>query len=124
MDVIKAFINDAMSKITGRPKKAIVQEKFIGFYVTQAQYSVIQHKVGKAGVTISDYMRQMAIYGDVKTRWTPEERELFKKMVGMSNDLHQVVIVARQEGVLSAMLYFERYRQLIDDVIKGLSDAK
>jgi len=113
-----------MGKITGRPRKAKKQEKNIGFFVTHAQYFIIQQKVATAGVNVSDYMRQMAIFGQVKARWKPEERELFKKLVGISNDIHQLVIIARQEGALSAMLHFERYRSLIDDVIKQLSNAK
>jgi len=113
-----------MSKITGRPKKAVTRDKNIGFFVTSEQYFIIQQKAAMAGVTISEYMRQAAIYGAVKTRWTPEEREIFKKMVGMSNDINQLVVIARQQGVLSAMLYFERNRQQIDDMIKRMSDAK
>ena len=113
-----------MSKITGRPKKAIKQEKFLGFFVTHAQHFVIQHRAAKALVNMSDYLRQAAIYGEVKARWTPEEREIFKKMVGISNDLHQLVIIGQQEGATSAVLHFQQYRQMIDDVIKQLSDAK
>jgi hypothetical protein len=113
-----------MSKITGRPRKAIKQEKNIGFFVTHAQYFIIQHKAVIAGVNISDYMRQAAIFGEVKARWKPEERDLFKKMVGISNDLHQLVIIGRQEGAASAVLHFQKYRQIIDEVIKQLSDAK
>ena len=71
-----------MSKITGRPKKPVVQEKNIGFFVTRVQYFIIQQKAERAGVNISDYMRQVAITGYVKTRWTAEERDIFKKMVG------------------------------------------
>jgi hypothetical protein len=96
----------------------------VGFYVTNTQYFIIQQKVAMAGVNISDYMRQLAIYGKVKARWTAEEREIFKRMVSISNDLHQLVAVARQEGASSVLLHFERYRQLIDDVIKRLSDVK
>jgi len=113
-----------MTKITGRPKKAIIQEKFIGFYVTHVQYFLIQQKAIQAGVNISDYMRQAAIFAHVKTRWTAEERDLFKKMVSISNDLHQIVTIARQEGATTAMLHFQKYRQQIDEVIQKLSNAK
>ena len=113
-----------MSKITGRPKKAVTRDKNIGFFVTHAQYFIIQQKAIQAGVNISDYMRQMAIFGQVRQRWTPEDRELFKKMVGMSNDIHQLAALGRQEGVLRCAVYFEQYGKLIDDVIKRLGDAK
>jgi len=110
-----------MAKIPGRPKKAVRQEKFLGCFVTQTQNFIIEQKAIQAGVNKSDYLRQVAIFGQVKTRWKPEERELFKKMVGMSNDMHQLVKIAREEGALSAILHFEKYRNLIDDVINRLS---
>jgi hypothetical protein len=113
-----------MSKITGRPKKAIKQEKNIGFFVTHAQYFIIQQKAIQAGVNLSDYMRQAAIFAHVKTRWTAEERDIFKKMVAMSNDLHQLATIARQEGAASAVLHFQKYRQHIDEIIKQLSNVK
>jgi hypothetical protein len=113
-----------MGKITGRPKKAITRDKNIGLFVTRAQYFIIQQKSAGAGVNISEYMRQMAIYGKVMTRWTPEEREVFKKMVGISNDIHQLVAIARQDGALRCMLLFEQYGKQIDEVIKRLTDDK
>jgi hypothetical protein len=67
-----------MSTIRGRPKKARKQEKFVGYWVTMAQYFIIQQKAAKAHVNISDYMRQTAVYGYVKARWTLEERQMVK----------------------------------------------
>jgi len=109
-----------MSKITGRPKKPIKQEKNLGFFVTHQQHFVIQHKAAQAGVNISDYLRQTAVSGQVMTRWTADEREIFKKLVGMSNDLNELAELARKEGTLTAMLHFEKCRNQIDLIIKGL----
>ena len=61
-----------MGKITGRPKKKVTRDKIVGFAVTQAQYFVIQQKATQAGVNISDYMRQVAVFGLVRSRWTFE----------------------------------------------------
>jgi hypothetical protein len=111
----------SMGNKTGRPPKAIKQEKFIGYFVTHAQHFIIRQKAEEARVNISDYMRQMAIYGQVKPRWSEEEREWFKKLVGMSNDLHRLVEIAQKEGPLTAMLHFVAYRDLIDAAIKQLT---
>lgn len=111
----------SMGNRTGRPPKAIKQEKFIGYFVTHAQHFIIRQKAEEARVNISDYMRQMAIYGYVKPRWSEEEREWFKKLVGMSNDLHRLVEIAEKEGALTAMLHFAGYRDLIDAAIKQLT---
>jgi hypothetical protein len=96
----------------------IKQEKNIGFYVTRIQYFTIQHKATLARVNISDYMRQMALYGQVKARWSEEERQLFKELIGMSNDLHQLVKIAQKEGIQSAVLHFSQFRDRIDQVLK------
>jgi hypothetical protein len=109
-----------MTKITGRPPKAIKQEKNIGFFVTHAQHAIIQEKAAQAKVNISDYMRQMAVNGYVRIRWTEEDVALLKQLGALSNDLHAMVDIAKREGVLSAMLLFARYRDEIDQVIKLL----
>jgi hypothetical protein len=113
-----------MAKITGRPPKAIKQEKNIGFFVTNEQYATIQEKAAQAKVNISDYMRQMAVNGYVKIRWTEEDVSLLKQLVGLSNDLHQMAGIAEREGVLSALLFFGKYRDKIDLIIKQLKNDK
>lgn len=113
-----------MGKCEGRPPKAIKQEKNIGFFVTKKQYFIIRQKAAEAGVNISDYMRQAAIYAQIKVRWREEDRKLFKEMVGMSNDLHRLTEMAQKEGVLNAMLYFKKYRDRIDEIIKEFSHAQ
>ena len=113
-----------MAAIKGRPKKAIVQEKSIGFFVTNAQYAVIQQKIAKAGVNISDYMRQVAMEGYVKAKWTKKERGMVKKLIGISVDLHRLVEIGREKGAVQAALYFSQYRDIIDEIIKKLRDAR
>ncbi|MBS1603087.1 MAG: hypothetical protein JST42_10505 [Bacteroidetes bacterium] len=105
-----------MVKSKGRPKKDRKQEKFVGYFVTEVQYFVIQQKAAKAGVTISDYMRQVAMSGRVKAKWTAEEREMVRKLVGISGDIHQLVELAGKQGAVQAALYFAGYRGIIDEI--------
>jgi hypothetical protein len=113
-----------MTKITGRPPKAKKQEKNIGFFVTNEQYAVIQEKAAQAKVNISDYMRQMAVNGYVKIRWTATDVANLKQLVELSNALHAVAGIAEKEGALSAMAFFAGYRDRIDVVIKSLEDDR
>ena len=110
----------------GRLKKLATNKrgKSISFYMTDVQYFIVQQKVIQAGVNISDYMRQLAVTGHVKPRWTEEEREMFKQIVGMSNDLHQFVGIAEKEGAVNAVLYFSQSRDRIDEVLKHFGDDK
>jgi len=108
----------------GRPPNAVKREKFIGYYVTRVQDFIIQQKANQAGVNISDYMRQMAIHGQVKPRWSEEDRNLFRKLVAMSNDINQLARSAQKEGATNIMLYFNQYRDRIDAVLKQLGYDK
>ena len=110
-----------MSKKNGRPRKETIQEKYVGFFVTRIQYFVIQDKVAQSGLNLSDYMRKMAVSGQVVARWQPEDRELFKKLVGIANDIQRLVKTAQEQNVLKAMLYFEEYGRVMDEVIKKLN---
>lgn len=101
----------------GRPPKARKQEKNIGFFVTLVQYFVIQQKAEKAGVNISDYLRQTAVNGQVRAKWTPEEREMVKRLIGLSPLLHQLVEVAKKEGAADAMLFFVQRREEFDNAV-------
>jgi hypothetical protein len=92
------------------------QEKFLGFFVTNTQHFVIQQKVEESRLTMSDYLRQTAMYG-VKPRWTGEERDWFKRMVALCNEVTDLIEIARAEGSTTAILHFIRYRELIDEII-------
>ena len=113
-----------MSKKKGRPKKAVRQERNIGFFLTHAQFAIVERKMELARVNISDYMRQVAVQGEVRAKWTPEERELVRKLVGMSVDLHGLMVVAQEQGVALAVESFRAYRDIIDEVIKKLCDER
>lgn len=113
-----------MADIKGRPKQAVIQEKNIGFYVTWKQYAVITKKAEEAHVNISDYMRQMAINGYVKAKWTGEEREMVRRLVGLAGDIHLLVQKAREAGVEEIALEFLKGRDMMDEIIKRLCDAR
>ena len=109
-----------MSEKRGRPKKAIARrEKNIGFYVTDDQYSLIQRKAERAMVNVSDYMRQVAIMGEVRARWTAEERDMVRKLVGMSGDLHRMAEGASEQAAFGPE-FFQRLRDELDLIIKHL----
>ncbi|HVU94883.1 MAG TPA: hypothetical protein VHE34_06640 [Puia sp.] len=109
-----------MAKLKGRPPKERKQEKFVGFFVTKVQYFVIQQKAAKAGVNISDYMRQAAVNAQVKMKWTEEERGMVKQLIGMAGDIHRMVEVAEREGATQAALLFVSHRGVMDSIINTL----
>jgi mobilization protein NikA len=105
-----------MGKIKGRPKKVNSMEKTIGFRVTLRQYFIIQQKAEEAGVKVAEYLRQVAINGYVKARWTQEERQIFKGMIRICNDINELAVIAKNDGDMEAMLFFISYRDKMDKI--------
>jgi class 3 adenylate cyclase len=108
----------------GRPKQAVTQERQIGFFLTNAQFAIVCRKMEAAHVNISDYMRQVALHSEVKAKWTAEERGMVRTLVGMSVDLHELAMAARDQGAGVAAELFELYRDVMDEIIKKLCDAR
>ena len=106
-----------MSKSKGRPKQAVRQERNIGFYVRHSEYAVIQKKAELAHVTISDYMRQVAINGYVKAKWTDEEWVAVKELIGISNALHRLGDRVKEVGCDGVAEEFILYRDKIDNFL-------
>lgn len=109
-----------MSKPKGRPKKAVRQEKMVGFFVKKFEYEVIERKMARAGVHLSDYMRQVAVHGQVKAKWTEEEREMVKTLIGISVDIHRLVELGKEQGAVQTVVFFSKYRDIMDEIIKKL----
>jgi hypothetical protein len=108
----------------GRPKKAVKRETITGVRFTTTEYFIVKNKATKSGLRITQFIRQMAIEGQVFARLTPEERNFIRQLVGMANNLNQLAKAANGEGTLTAMFYFEKYVKEIDELLNQLKGQK
>jgi len=104
----------------GRPKQPATRQRTTGIRFSKAEHFVVSEKATKAGLKLTTYIREMAINGEVKNRLTEEERMFVRQLIGMSNNLNQVAKACHEEGVLSALRYFEGYRNQLDQLLKRL----
>ena len=104
----------------GRPKKAVTREIIKGVRFTTVEYYVVKQKAAKSGMSITLYIRQMAMQGKIIARLNEEERQIVRQLVGMANNLNQLTKKGHQEGLLTAVLHFEKYRKLIDELFEKL----
>jgi len=112
------LIKNFMVKNKGRPKQAVRQERNIGFYVKHSEYAVIKKKADAACVTISDYMRQVAINGRVKKRWTDAEWRGVKELIGISDALNRLADRVGMLGCEGVAASFVEYRDKFDNFLK------
>jgi len=103
----------------GRPRKA-VNRTVTSLRLSKVELYVIKSKATKAGLRLTAYIRQMAINGKVTARLNEEERQFVRELVGMANNLNQLTKKGHQEGLLTAVLMFEKYRNMIDELLEKL----
>lgn len=105
-------------KKTGRPIKPVKKEIRASVRFTRSEYFVIQQKAETAGMTTSQYMRQVAIYTIVTAKLTEEQWQALRKLIGMHNNINQIAKACHKEGVLSGMALFQGYRSEFDNILK------
>ena len=104
----------------GRPKKSVKRDIVKGVRFTKAEYYVVKQKAAKAGIGISLFIRQMAINGKIKPLLDEEERQFVRQLIGMANNINQLTKKGHQEGFLTAVLMFEKYKNFIDELLEKL----
>ena len=110
----------ARKKKAGRPVKAVKKEIRASVRFTRPEYFIVKEKARKAGMATSTYLRQLAIHAQVTSRLNEEERHFVRQLIGMANNINQIAKSCHQEGALKAMIYFQAYRGLLDDLLKKL----
>jgi len=86
-------------KSAGRPTQTLKREMRITARFSRLEHSIIQKKALRAGINISEFMRQAAIAGKVTARLTEQERNIIRQIIGMANNLNQMMKVANREGI-------------------------
>lgn len=85
---------------------------------TEKEYFIIKQNASKAGLKISSYIRQMALTGKIISRLNEEERYFVTQLIGMANNLNQLTKLGHQEGLVTAAMMFEKYRNQVDELLK------
>jgi predicted DNA binding CopG/RHH family protein len=104
----------------GRPAKEEKKlSRSINLKLTEDDYKAIVQKAADIGMKPTQYARKMVLNGRIKSRYTKEELDLRRKIVGMANNLNQIARKANAGGfdnVGWALIdLWEDLRKLLDD---------
>ena len=107
-------------KNSGRPpKEADKLSRSINLKLTAADYETVRKKAAKVRLTATGYAREMTLNGGVKSRFTPEELDLMRKLSGEANNLNQLAKKANQAGFSrvgnEVIVVLEWIKALLDD---------
>ena len=106
----------------GRPKKAVRKDIVRSIRFSKTEYFIVKQHASKSGLKITVYIRQMALEGKVISRLNEEERQFVRQLIGMANNLNQLTKKGHQEGFITAVLMFEKYKNIIDELLDKLKD--
>ncbi len=108
----------------GRPTKKLKRELRVTARFSRLEHHILQQRAGKAGINISELIRQAAIYGKVIARQTEEEKHLTRQLVGMANNFNQMTKLAHQEGLAIIHRDFEQYLQLANRLLSQIQHGE
>ena len=108
----------------GRPAKIIKREIRKTIRFSANEHFIVKEKAAKAGLKLTEFIRQTAVYTTIKARLTVEERAMVKALIGMANNINQIAKACHRENVLQAMYYFQSTIKELDEVLKKLKNDK
>ena len=113
-----------IKNLGGRPKKSGKREIVKGVRFTKIEFYILKQKASRANLGISSYIRQIVLEGKIIAKLNEEERHFVRQLSGMANNLNQLTKKAHQEGMLTAILMFEKYKKLIEELLEKMKDDK
>lgn len=104
----------------GRPKKKKVKlSTSINLKLTEDDYKIVKEKAEKLGMKATQYVREMTLKGEIKSRFTLEELDLMRKLSGIANNLNQIARQANKWGfsnsAMEIMIISEEIKKLLYD---------
>jgi hypothetical protein len=90
-----------------------VKEKRISFSVTQNEYELINQKAESIRLKPSIFCRQLVMKGEVSNLFSEEEQWDKRQLIGMRNNLNQLVRLAHIGG-------FQSQAEAIDILLDGI----
>lgn len=90
-----------------------VKERRISFSVTQSEYDLIYQKADSIRQKPSIFCRQLVMKGEINNLFSDEEQYDKKQLIGMRNNLNQLVRLAHMGG-------FQSQAEAIDILLDGI----
>ena len=88
-------------------------------------YAMVKKRSRQAGLTLTEYQRQMVLNGQVVERLSSEQMELYRQLAGIGNNMNQLAHQANAYGYYrDAELYHENAKRISDLIKQILHDGK
>lgn len=106
-----------LSNKGGRPKIEQPLNKVIPARFTAFEYKEIMHKSKLLKISNSSYIRSMTLQGSIRNLFTDEEQHAKKQLIGMANNLNQLLKMANTYGVETVIQAVKMHLYEIDKIL-------
>ena len=88
-------------------------------------YVTVKNRSKQAGLTLTEYQRQMVLNGQVVERLSKEQMELYRRLAGMGNNMNQLAHKANAYGYYRDAELYRAGAEQVENLIKQiLHDGK
>jgi len=112
------------TKRGGRPAKNSIEKKqrVVSTKLTKPYYYAIQKRAENAGISLSEYVRQAVVSGQIVPRISRQDADTIRKLAGESNNLNQIARQANAAGFTLVATEMLTLKNKITEIINQLSD--
>lgn len=106
----------------GRPTKTLSEKRKyqVLLRLNTMEYYTLLGKAREASITRTEFLRQLIINAEVKSRIKPEEMQLIRTVSGMANNLNQIAHRLNSFGISTLNEDLNALKVLIYELIKRL----
>jgi hypothetical protein len=117
-------MNTKSTKTGGRPAKNSIEKKqrVVSTKLTRPYYYAIQKRADDAGISLSEYVRQAVVTGQIIPRINSQDADTLRKLAGEANNLNQLARQANASGFVSVAAELLTVKTQITEIINQLSD--
>ncbi|WP_028523252.1 plasmid mobilization protein [Runella limosa] len=98
----------------GESKKT--EEIVVSF--TKKEMEVLAGKAAEVNMSIQDFLRELVAKGYVKNIDTPEQREIKRQLIALSNNVNQLAKLAHLNGLKIMQKQVSEVLDFIDELLK------
>ena len=112
----------------GRPKLALSEKKkyvLPPVRLDTSDYYTVKAMAKQAGLTLTEYQRQMILHGKVVERLSPEHMAIYRQLAGIGNNQNQLAHQANTYGYeQDARLYHKNAVEVSNLIKRIIYDGK
>lgn len=96
----------------------------IGLHLSDREFTKLDHAVKKSGLNYSVYLRHLIASRIPQDRPPPEYFAVLKELRAIGRNINQMAFIANATGIIDAVRFDEKYRELTGLILKLIDAAE